>query len=91
MNAVSVGMLYTGDRIAVFGLFGRVEHFITLLPTFSALMDGIDCNKSVIRITTRKTCDDNGIDFLILQLCIVDTVWIYFHGIYEKMYTTECF
>ena len=64
MNAVSVGMLYTGDKIAVFGLFGRVVHLITLLPTFNALLDGNDCIMN--NITIRKTCDDNGIDFLIV-------------------------
>ena len=70
MNAVSVGMLYTGDKIAVFGLFGRVVHLITLLPTLSALLGCSDCNNRIIRITIRlkiETCDD-GIDFLILQL-----------------------
>jgi len=58
-------------RTAVFGLLGRVVHLITRLPTFNAIVDGSDCNNSIIRITIRlkiETCDDNGIDFLILQL-----------------------
>ena len=51
-------------RLQYLGLLGRVVHLITLLPTLSALMDGIDCNMN--NMATRKTCDDNGIDFLIV-------------------------
>ena len=56
---------YTGDRIAVFGLFGRVVHLLTLLPTFSAIVDGNDCNMNNITIRLKiETCDDNGIDLI---------------------------
>ena len=77
MNAVSVGMLYTGDKIAMFGLFGRVVHLITLLPTFSAIVDGNDCNMNIIaiRLKIETLCDDNGIDFLICNCRMISYDW----------------
>ena len=70
-------MLYTGDRIAVFGLLGRVVHLITLLPTFSAQLDGNDCNMNNITIglKTETLCDDDGIDFLICNCRMISYDW----------------